>query len=255
MIYRYPQAPLWRRGATIAMVVALHAVLLWALVSGLAYRVLPAARTEIVARIVDATPSFTPPGVAPAARVQPPRRPATSPAKPEPIQPIPRPRPTMAPAMAPMPLTAPVTAPKSPAPELTEPMASAQPSTDPAATRQADLPPVTPTQAAGPQGQPHTAAGHAPVPGVAVLCPGYVDAIQASGYPPQALEAGLGTGEVRLELSLDPEGRVQAVRVLQASDRVFARAAVDAAKRLQCKGTGMAQHVSLPITYRPPQGP
>jgi TonB family protein len=91
--------------------------------------------------------------------------------------------------------------------------------------------------------------------GVSVLCPGYVEAIQSVDYPPQALEAGLGRGDVLLELNLDQDGRVHGVRVLQASDRIFARAAIEAAKRLQCQGTGVSQRVSLPIVYRPPQGP
>ncbi|SPV19392.1 TonB-like protein [Burkholderia cepacia] len=200
-----------RRFGGIAIAIALHLVLIWALVNGLATRVVQIVQQPIEARIIA------------------PVKPPPPPPPPKPVEKVvSKPR---------------VTAP--PPPFVPPPEVHVQAPPQPTITHQ-DVPaPSAPVHEAPP----------APVPvakpvnrEIGVVCPNSDEVRASIVYPPEAQDNNI-TGEVTVEFTVDPDGRVTNLRVAQPADPVLNRAALNAVKRFNCIAQGQSVRVRVPFSF------
>ncbi|CAN0642560.1 energy transducer TonB [Burkholderia cepacia] len=200
-----------RRFGGIAIAIALHLVLIWALVNGLATRVVQIVQQPIEARIIA------------------PVKPPPPPPPPKPVEKVvSKPR---------------VTAP--PPPFVPPPEVHVQAPPQPTITHQ-DVPaPSAPVHEAPP----------APVPvakpvnrEIGVVCPNSDEVRASIVYPPEAQDNNI-TGEVTVEFTVDPDGRVTNLRVAQPADPLLNRAALNAVKRFNCIAQGQSVRVRVPFSF------
>ncbi|MDW9250445.1 energy transducer TonB [Burkholderia cepacia] len=200
-----------RRFGGIAIAIALHLVLIWALVNGLATRVVQIVQQPIEARIIA------------------PVKPPPPPPPPKPVEKVvSKPR---------------VTAPPPPFVPPPEVHVQAPP---PATITHQDVPaPSAPVHEAPP----------APVPvakpvnrEIGVVCPNSDEVRASIVYPPEAQDNNI-TGEVTVEFTVDPDGRVTNLRVAQPADPVLNRAALNAVKRFNCIAQGQSVRVRVPFSF------
>ncbi|WP_431020890.1 energy transducer TonB [Burkholderia cepacia] len=200
-----------RRFGGIAIAIALHLVLIWALVNGLATRVVQIVQQPIEARIIA------------------PVKPPPPPPPPKPVEKVvSKPR---------------VTAP--PPPFVPPPEVHVQATPQPTITHQ-DVPaPSAPVHEAPP----------APVPvakpvnrEIGVVCPNSDEVRASIVYPPEAQDNNI-TGDVTVEFTVDPDGRVTNLRVAQPADPVLNRAALNAVKRFNCIAQGQSVRVRVPFSF------
>ncbi|HGO6125487.1 TPA: energy transducer TonB [Burkholderia cepacia] len=200
-----------RRFGGIAIAIALHLVLIWALVNGLATRVVQIVQQPIEARII--------------ASVKPP----PPPPPPKPVEKVvSKPR---------------VTAPPPPFVPPPEVHVQAPP---PATITHQDVPaPSAPVHEAPP----------APVPvakpvnrEIGVVCPNSDEVRSSIVYPAEAQDNNI-TGDVTVEFTVDPDGRVTNLRVAQPADPVLNRAALNAVKRFNCIAQGQSVRVRVPFSF------
>ncbi|WP_175922985.1 energy transducer TonB [Burkholderia latens] len=206
------QASSARRFGGIAAVVALHVVLVWALVNGLANKVVHVIQRPIETRIIE-------------------------PVKPPPPPPLPvvqLPPPKFAPP--PPPFVPPPEVPVQAPPQQTI-VHQAAPAPTPQVAPPAPPAPVQPVKPAPVQ----TA--------ISVVCPNS-DQIRGSiAYPKDAQENG-ETGDVVIEFTVDPQGHIANERVAQSSDHdSLDSAAFKAVKRFNCIAQGQAVRVQVPFSF------
>lgn len=198
-----------RRFGGLAIVLALHIVLVYALLNGLATKVVQVIQHPIETRIIE-------------------------PVKPPPPPPMPT-------VKLPPPKFAPPPPPFVPPPEV-----PVQAPTQPTITHQAapvqSAPAVQAPVAAAPA--PAKAVSHE----VGVVCPNS-DQIRASmQYPKEAQENNI-TGDVTIEFVVDAEGRITSERVAQSADPVLDRAAFNAVKQFKCVAQGQSVRVQVPFSF------
>ncbi|KWO12893.1 energy transducer TonB [Burkholderia cepacia] len=200
-----------RRFGGIAIAIALHLVLIWALVNGLATRVVQIVQQPIEARIIA------------------PVKPPPPPPPPKPVEKVvSKPR---------------VTAPPPPFVPPPEVHVQAPP---PATITHQDVPaPSAPVHEAPP----------APVPvakpvnrEIGVVCPNSDEVRSSIVYPAEAQDNNI-TGDVTVEFTVDPDGRVTNLRVAQPADPVLNRAALNAVKRFNCIAQGQSVRVRVPFSF------
>lgn len=200
-----------RRFGGIAIAIALHLVLIWALVNGLATRVVQIVQQPIEARIIA------------------PVKPPPPPPPPKPVEKVvSKPR---------------VTAPPPPFVPPPEVHVQAPP---PATITHQDVPV---------QSAPVHEAPPAPVPvakpvnrEIGVVCPNSDEVRSSIVYPAEAQDNNI-TGEVTVEFTVDPDGRVTNLRVAQPADPVLNRAALNAVKRFNCIAQGQSVRVRVPFSF------
>ncbi|AOJ05611.1 MULTISPECIES: energy transducer TonB [Burkholderia] len=198
-----------RRFGGLAIVLALHIVLVYALLNGLATKVVQVIQHPIETHIIE-------------------------PVKPPPPPPMPT-------IKLPPPKFAPPPPPFVPPPEV-----PVQAPTQPSITHQAapvpSAPAVQAPVAAAPA--PAKAVSHE----VGVVCPNS-DQIRASmQYPKEAQENNI-TGDVTIEFVVDAEGHVTNERVAQSADSVLDRAAFNAVKQFKCVAQGQSVRVQVPFSF------
>jgi protein TonB len=204
-----------RRMVGFGIVVLLHILIAWALVSGLARKVVEVVKGPIEVKVIEEVVKKPPP---PPEVLPPPPKMA---APPPPF--IPPPEVNIAP-------------PPTPAPTIT------------AVTPQAPPGPQAPVITKAPPGPPTPPA---PSPrSVGVVCPNYKAAIQQSlVYPREALLDGI-QGQVVLTFTVTASGQVKDVAIKSSSNRVFNRAALAAVRQVSCAGQGQdVVGVELPIDF------
>jgi protein TonB len=198
-----------RRFGAIAVVIVLHVVLVYALLNGLATKVLQVIQHPIETRIIEA------------------------------VKPPPPPLPTV---QLPPPKFAPPPPPFVPPPEVQvqapPPPQSIMKQVAPVQSAPAVAPPV--------QAPP---APPAPVSlAVGVACPNSDQVRSQVKYPRVAQENNI-TGDVLIEFVVDAQGHITNERVVQSADPDLDRAALNAVRRFNCISQGQAVRVQVPFSF------
>ena len=214
------------RATSLGLVLLLHVALVYALVSGLARRIVDVVHAPIQTKILEEVRKPPPPE-----EVVPPP-PQFTPPPPDYIPPPeiriarPPPAPIVAVTHAPPPEQVTIT-PTSPAPPA--PVVAAAP---PAPT------PVPPA----PKPARAVTAG--------VACSNYRTAMGDAAYPRRARQQGIDHGSALIQFTLEPDGSVADVRPVQASSPIFADSSMAIVRQLRCEGQGRAVIVRVPFDYR-----
>ncbi|AJY40519.1 energy transducer TonB [Burkholderia humptydooensis] len=198
-----------RRFGGLAIVLALHVVLVYALLNGLATKVVQVIQHPIETRIIEPVKPPPPPPM-PTVKLPPPKfAPPPPPFVPPPEVPVQAPlQPTITHQAAPVPS----------APAVQAPVAA---------------PPA-----------PAKAVSHE----VGVVCPNS-DQIRASmQYPKEAQENNV-TGDVTIEFVVDAQGHITNERVAQSADPVLDRAAFNAVRQFKCLAQGQPVRVQVPFSF------
>jgi len=200
-----------RRFGGIAIAIVLHLLLVWALVNGLATRVVQIVQQPIETRII--VPVKPPP-----------------PPPPKPVEKV-----VSKPRVAP------------PPPFVPPPEVRVQAPPQPTITHQ-DVPaPSAPVHEAPPAPAPVPVAK--PVNReIGVVCPNSDEVRSSIVYPTEAQDNNI-TGDVTIEFTVDPDGRVANLRVAQPADPVLNRAALNAVKRFHCIAQGEPVRVRVPFSF------
>ncbi|MFK0378702.1 energy transducer TonB [Pandoraea sp. NPDC090278] len=202
------QSPLRRFGG-IALVLALHAALIYGLLNGLASQVVAVIQQPIEARLIAPVKPPPPPPPPPVVKLAPPKV-------------APPPRPFVAPPEVPV---------------VSTPSTVSIQSTPVAPTNPTPAPVAAPAPATKPVNRE-----------VGVVCPNS-DQVRASlRYPREALENNI-TGDVLVEFSVDTDGRVSGERVMRSADPVLDRAALNAVRRFSCISQGQSVRVQVPFSF------
>ena len=200
----------------ITFVIAFHVLIVYALLTGLAKKVVDVVRAPIETKVIEEVKQPPP---LPEIVVPPPPK---LEAPPPPF--IPPPEVQIA---VPPPLQPTITA------------VTPTPPPEPAAIAPA-APPLTPTPAA-PTAAPVSAA---------VVCSNYTTVMGDAGFPREAVRMGLGKGEAVVQFTVSANGAVKDIRVLRATHPVFARNSMRIVGEYKCQGQGHDVLVEVPFGYR-----
>ena len=202
-----------RKFVGIGAVVVFHIIIVYALVTGLARKVVEVVKGPIEVKVIEEVIKKPPPPpelLPPPPKLQAPPPPFIPPPEIN-IQPPPTPAPTITavtPEAPPAP-TAPVIAPPAPTP----------------------APPAPAVQSA------------------TVVCPNYREALQVA-YPREAALDGI-QGEVLTEFTVGANGAIRDIVIKSSSNRIFNRPVTQAIQtRLNCKGQGQDIRVQLPFSFK-----
>jgi protein TonB len=200
----------------IGAVVILHVLVVWALVSGLARKVVEVVKGPIEVKVIEEVVKKPPP---PPEVIPPPPKLA---APPPPF--IPPPEINIAP-------------PPTAAPTIT------------AVTK--DAPPAP--QAPVIQKVPETpVAAVAPAPAIRsaqVACANYREVMSSIVYPREALQNGT-EGEVVIEFTVGANGQIKDAVIKSSSNRIFNRSSMSVVSQLQCQSGGQDIRVQAPISFK-----
>ncbi len=203
----------------ITFVILFHAFIVYALVTGLAKKVVDVVRAPIETKVIEEVRKPPPP---PEVVVPPPPK---LEAPPPPFIPPPEVHIEVPPPPAPA-ITA-VTPTPPPAPVVIAPI----------------TPPAPPAPAPAPVAPP------APV-SAAVVCSNYATAMGAASFPREAIRRGLDHGEATIQFTLGPNGDIKDMKVLSASNPIFARSSERIVSTYKCKGQGRDVIVQVPFGYK-----
>jgi periplasmic protein TonB len=214
MNFSKQQADPRRHAVGFSFVVVLHVAVVYALVSGLAKKVVDVVRAPIETKVIEEIRKPPPPPevvVAPPPRLEAPPPPFIPPPEvqvqaPPPVQPT---------------ITA-VTPTPPPAPAALAPIAP-------------------PTQAPPAPAAPVSAA---------VVCANYASVMGDAGFPREAIRLGLEKGEATIQFTLGADGAIRDVRVVSASHPAFARNSVRIVGEYKCQGQGRDILVQVPFGYK-----
>jgi len=199
----------------IGFVILFHAAIVYALLTGLAKKVVDVVRAPIETKVIEEIKKPPPP---PEVVVPPPPK---LEAPPPPFIPPPEVQVAVPPPAQPT-----ITA-STPVPPPAAPMA-----------------PVAPPAAA-----PAPAAPPAPV-SAAVVCSNYSTVMGDSGFPREAIRQGLDKGEVLIQFTLSASGEVKDMKVLKSTHPVFARNSLRLVSEYKCQGQGKDVLVQVPFGYK-----
>jgi len=198
----------------IAFVILFHAFIVYALVTGLATKVVEVVRAPIETKVIEEVKAPPPP---PEIVVPPPPR---LEAPPPPFIPPPEIQ---------------IATPPPPAPTIT----AVTPTPPPAPVA---IAPVAPPVVAPP-------APPAPVT-ASVACSNYRTVMGDAGFPREALRQGLEKGDALVQFTLGPDGQVKDIKALRASHPIFARNSVRIVGEYKCQGQGREVVVTVPFGYK-----
>ena len=202
-----------RRLVGFGFVVLLHILIAYALVSGLARKVVEVVKGPIEVKVIEEVIKKPPP---PPEVLPPPPKMA---APPPPF--IPPPEINIAP-------------PPVPAPTITAVTPEAPPAPQAPVIAKVDPTPAPPTPA---------------VQSAAVVCPNYREIMSRIDYPRDALLGGI-EGEVVIEFTVAPNGQLSGFGIKSSTNRVFNRASLSTAQRMKCVGQGRDIRVELPVSFK-----
>jgi protein TonB len=200
----------------ISFVILFHAFIVYALVTGLAKKVVEVVRAPIETKVIEEIKKPPPPPevvVPPPPRLEAPPPPFIPPPEVQIQQPPPQ-QPTIT-AVTPTP---------PPAPVAIAPVA----------------PPVT-----APPAPPQPA-----VVSAAVVCSNYSQKMGDAGFPKEAARAGIDKGDALIQFTLTADGQIKDVRAVQSSHSIFARASMRIVSEYQCQGQGRDVVVRVPFSYK-----
>jgi periplasmic protein TonB len=219
MNFAQQQADPRRRIVGFGAVLLFHVLLIYALVSGLAKKVVDVVRAPIETKVIEEVKKPPPPPevvVPPPPKLEAPPPPFIPP--PEIQIATPPPAPTIT-ATTPTPPPAPVTITPAPPPVVAAPPAPPAP------------PPTV--QSAG------------------VICPSYAKAMGDVAFPREAVRQGLDRGEVTIQFTVGPNGEIKDVKALGATSQIFARNSIRIVENeFKCTGQGRDVTVKVPFVYK-----
>jgi protein TonB len=129
------------------------------------------------------------------------------------------------------------------------------------ATAQNTITAITTTAPPGPQAitptarpftlptEPTAAIARAPV-SAAVVCSNYASVMGDAAYPREAQRAGLDRGEALVQFTVAPSGLVKDIKVVHATNPIFARNSVRIVAEYRCQGQAQDVLVQVPFGYR-----
>jgi protein TonB len=198
----------------IGAVVILHVLVVWALVSGLARKVVEVVKGPIEVKVIEEVIKKPPPPEV----VPPPPKLA---APPPPF--IPPPEINIAP-------------PPTTAPTIT------------AVTKDAPPAPSAPVIQKVPE-SPQVASAAPSIRSAQVACANYREVMSSIVYPREALKDGL-EGEVVIEFTVGGNGQIKDAVIKSSSNRVFNRSSMAVVSQLQCQSGGQDIRVQAPINFK-----
>jgi protein TonB len=204
----------------ITFVIVFHAFIVYALVTGLAKKVVEVVRAPIETKVIEEVKKPAPP---PEVVVPPPPK---MEAPPPPFIPPPEIQ-IQAPAPVQNTITQSTPTPP-PAPVAIAPVA----------------PPPVPAPAA-PAAPPAPAQMSA-----SVVCSNYTTVMGDAGFPREAARQGIDRGEALIQFTLGANGEVKDVKPLRASHPIFARSSMRIVAEYKCQGQGRDVIVQVPFGYR-----
>ena len=203
----------------ITFVIAFHAFIVYALVTGLAKKVVEVVRAPIETKVIEEVKKPPPPPevvIPPPPRLEAPPPPFIPPPEIQVATPPP-PQPTIT-AVTPTPPPAPVVIAPAPPP----PVVAAAPA------------PVAPP---------------APV-SAGVVCSNFQTVMGDVAFPRDAQRQGIEKGEALIQFTLSPSGEIKNITVLRASHQIFARNSVRIVGEYKCQGQGPEVTVQVPFGYK-----
>jgi protein TonB len=198
-------------------VVLFHALLVYALITGLAKKVIDVVRAPIETKVIEEVKKLPPPPeivVPPPPRLEAPPPPFIPPPEVQ-IATPPPPQPTIT-AVTPTPPPGPVVI--APAP----PVAVAPPA------------PAAPPAAVS----------------ASVVCSNYTTVMGEASFPREASKAGLEKGEALIQFVVGANGEIKDVKALRASHQIFARASMRIVAEYKCQGQGKDVLVQVPFGFK-----
>jgi len=199
----------------IGFVILFHAAIVYALLTGLAKKVVDVVRAPIETKVIEEIKKPPPP---PEVVVPPPPK---LEAPPPPFIPPPEVQVAVPPPAQPT-----ITA-STPVPPPAAPMA-----------------PVAPPAAA-----PAPAAPPAPM-SAAVVCSNFSTVMGDSVFPREAVRQGIEKGDALIQFTLSANGEVKDVKVLKSSHPIFARNSMRLVSEYKCQGQGRDVLVQVPFGYK-----
>lgn len=204
-----------RHLVSVGGVILLHALIIWALFTGLARKVVEVVKGPIDVKVIEEVIKKPPPPpevIPPPPKMQAPPPPFVPP--PEIVIAQPPPAPT---------ITA-VTPEAPPAPQA------------PVITKPVEVAPPAPPQPA--------------IRSAQVVCPNYREVMSSITYPREALLDNI-EGEVVIEFTVTNSGSIKDAVIRSSSNRVFNRTSLNVVQtRLQCQGQGQDVRVQAPVSFK-----
>jgi len=198
------------------VVVLFHVLVVYALVTGLAKRVVEVIRAPIETKVIEEIKKPPPPPevvLPPPPKLEAPPPPFIPPPEIQIANPPP-PQPTIT-ATTPTPPPAPVT-----------------------------ITPAPPPVAAAPAPPPPTTAS------ASVVCSNYATVMGDVAYPRDAQRQGIERGEATIQFTLSATGELKDIKAVSASHQIFARNSIRIVSEYKCKGQGRDVIVTVPFSYK-----
>ena len=222
MNFSQRQADPRRHLVGLSVVILFHALIVYALVTGLAKKVVDVVRAPIETKVIEEIKKPPPPPeivVPPPPKLEAPPPPFIPPPEVQIAQPPP-PQPTIT-ATTPTPPPAPVVIAPTPPP----PVVVAAPAPPPVVS-----PPAT------------VSAG--------VACSNYQTVMGDASFPREAQRMGLEKGEALIQFTLSASGEIKDIKSLRASHPIFARNSIRIVGEYKCAGQGRDVIVQVPFGYK-----
>ena len=217
MNYSQRQSDPRRHIVGISAVILFHVLVVYALVSGLARKVVDVVRAPIETKVIEEIKKPPPPPeivVPPPPKLEAPPPPFIPPPEIQIANPPPAPTIT---ATTPTPPPAPVT-----------------------------IAPTPPVAAA-----PAPAAPPAPaVVSAGLVCSNYATVMGDVAFPREAIRQGLERGEAVVQFTLTANGEMKDIRAIRSSNAIFARNSVRIVGDYKCQGQGRDVTVTVPFGYK-----
>ena len=197
-------------------VVLFHALLVYALITGLAKKVVDVVRAPIETKVIEEIKKPPPP---PEIVVPPPPR-----------------------LEAPPP-------PFIPPPEV---QIATPPPPQPTITAVTPTPPPAPVVIA-PAAPPAVVAPPAPAPApltAATVCSNHATVMGEAAFPRDALRAGIEKGEALIQFTVTANGEIKDIKALRSTHPIFARASMRLVTEYKCQGRGQDVIVQVPFSYK-----
>jgi protein TonB len=206
-----------RRFVGFAVVVIFHALVVYALVTGLAKKMVDVVRAPIETKVIEEIKKPPPPPeivVPPPPKLEAPPPPFIPPPEIQIANPPPAPTIT---ATTPTPPPAPVA-----------------------------IAPIAPPVVAPPAPPPAAPA----VLSAGVVCSNYATVMGDVAYPREAQRQGIDRGEAVVQFTLTASGELKDIRAIRSSNPIFARNSVRIVSEYKCQGQGRDVTVIVPFGYK-----
>jgi periplasmic protein TonB len=216
MNYSQRQADPKRHLVGISAVILFHVLVVYALVTGLAKKVVDVVRAPIETKVIEEIKKPPPPPeivVPPPPKLEAPPPPFIPPPEIQIANPPPAPTIT---ATTPTPPPAPVTIAPAPPPVAAAPAPAAAPA----------------------------------VLSAGVVCSNYNSVMGDVAFPRDAVRQGLERGEATIQFTLTAAGEVKDIRAIRSSNPIFARNSIRIVGEYKCQGQGRDVTVVVPFGYK-----